>query len=193
MNVLVTGGSASGKSAYAEKAACALAAQSIASASLVAPLVYVATMRAFGEEGMLRVRRHRRQRDGKGFTTLEQTHDLGELVRNSETAYLLTGATVLLEDVGNLVANELFDDAGSERNAAVAAEAAAAGVVSLESCCANIVAVTNEVGASGMSYDAATQRYVRCLGEVSNRLAARFDVVIECVCGFPCFLKGDLS
>ena len=59
---LVTGGSGSGKSAYAEEQI------------LKAPekrRIYIATILPFGEEGRLRVQRHRRMRRDKGFETVE--------------------------------------------------------------------------------------------------------------------------
>ena len=65
MLILVTGGSGSGKSEYAENTAVALAEKE------GLPLYYVATMKPYGEEGRRRVARHRRLRAGKGFETIE--------------------------------------------------------------------------------------------------------------------------
>lgn len=62
MFVLVTGGAASGKSAYAEN----LLLRSPAS-----PKCYLATMLAQDAESRARVERHRAMRKGKGFLTLE--------------------------------------------------------------------------------------------------------------------------
>ena len=61
MNILVTGGSASGKSSLAER----LAVQG------PPPWTYVATMRPWGAEARARIDRHRRLRRGRGFETLE--------------------------------------------------------------------------------------------------------------------------
>ena len=61
MFMLVIGGAASGKSAFAE--AC--------SAARGAPALYVATMEPFGEEAAARIERHRAQRRGAGFVTFE--------------------------------------------------------------------------------------------------------------------------
>lgn len=61
---LVTGGSGSGKSAYAEK----LVTEQYKGDSKY----YIATMRVYDEEGKARIERHRQMRSGKGFTTIEQ-------------------------------------------------------------------------------------------------------------------------
>ena len=61
MLILVTGGSGSGKSEYAENTAVSLAEEK------GLPLYYIAAMRPFGEEGRRRVERHRRLRAGKGL------------------------------------------------------------------------------------------------------------------------------
>ena len=58
---LITGGSASGKSAFGEKAALDTGAGT---------RYYLATMHPWGKEGMERVSRHQRQRDGTGFRSL---------------------------------------------------------------------------------------------------------------------------
>lgn len=182
MNVLVTGGSASGKSLWAETLALRLSG----------PHIYVATMQSFGDAGARRVARHRAQRAGKGFVTVECPCNLAAFVADGMLPHGSSQGTALLEDVGNLVANELFDDAGRERFAEAAMTDALHGVEALAASCANVVAVTNEVGADGRAYDESTQRYIRCLGGVSNRVAAAFDVVVECVAGMPSVVKGAL-
>ena len=59
---LITGGSASGKSAYAEKMAVGAGEKS---------RYYLATMKPWGKEGQERVEKHRNMRAGRGFTTVE--------------------------------------------------------------------------------------------------------------------------
>ena len=66
MLILVTGGSGSGKSEYAEGIAVSLAERE------GLPLYYIAAMKPYGEEGKRRVERHRRLRAGKGFQTVER-------------------------------------------------------------------------------------------------------------------------
>ena len=104
MLTLVIGGSASGKSAFAER----LAVQS------GLPRFYVATMRVWDAESERRVARHRDMRREKRFDTLECPIGLDRLI-------LPARGTALLEDMGNLVANELYDADGAGRDAVEAA------------------------------------------------------------------------
>jgi adenosylcobinamide kinase/adenosylcobinamide-phosphate guanylyltransferase len=64
---LVTGGSGCGKSTWAEKRVARLDGRK----------VYIATMRVVDDECAARVRRHRAQRAGLGFETVERPRDIG--------------------------------------------------------------------------------------------------------------------
>ena len=200
MNVLVTGGSASGKSALAERIA----------ASLSAPCIYVATMRSYGEEGARLVTRHRAQRADLGFLTVELPSNLEDaklaaLCRKAPEraplpALAQAGAelprvhegTVLLEDIGNLVANEMFEGERPDHDPQATAARVCEGIFALMSQCANTVVVTNQLASDGAELDEAMRAYVECVGAVSNRLAARFDTVLECVAGIPLVVKGGI-
>ena len=70
MILLVTGGSASGKSEYAENRALQLAKAE------QKKLIYLAAMKPFGEEAAKRIERHRQLRAGKGFETVERYTDI---------------------------------------------------------------------------------------------------------------------
>ena len=95
MTALVFGGAASGKSEYGEKLVCSL--------PRTGELIYLATMEPFGPEAEASIRRHREQRAGRGFSTLERARELAGCP-------VPAGGTVLLEDLGNLAANELFSE-----------------------------------------------------------------------------------
>lgn len=99
MIVLVTGGSGCGKSTWAEKLVSALPAEK---------RVYIATMQVYDEESVQRVARHRAQRADKGFTTIECEKDLA-------SADVPEGSVVLLEDLVNLMANEMFGGGDTSR------------------------------------------------------------------------------
>ena len=101
MFVLVTGGAASGKSAYAEN----LLLRSSAS-----PKWYLATMLAQDAESRARVERHRAMRKGKGFLTMECPFALEKLVVPKNSA-------LLLECLSNLLANECFCPEGAGEHA----------------------------------------------------------------------------
>ena len=167
MFTLITGGSASGKSAFAEEHVLKLSGQRI----------YVATMEPFGAED--RIEKHRCQRAGKGFATVERCTNLAGLP-------LPTDANVLLECLGNLTANELYSSQGGGPGAVLA------GVESLLFRCAHLTVVTNEVCSGGTDYAGDTLTYMKELAHINRILAAQADLVAEVVCGLPNVLKGAL-
>ena len=169
MFAMIIGGSASGKSALAERWA----------ASLPQPRIYLAAMQVFDEESRARVERHRAMRAGKGFETIEAPTALW----NTD---LPAGATVLLEDLSNLLANEMFSPAGGGPDAALR------GVRSLLTRCGNLILVTNEVFSGGTDYAGGTEDWLAELARLNRALAAEADTVAEVVCGLPNVLKGAL-
>jgi adenosylcobinamide kinase/adenosylcobinamide-phosphate guanylyltransferase len=164
MIALVSGGSGSGKSAYAEDLAVAL--------SHGEGLVYIATMQPFGEEALNRVEKHRAMRSNKGFTTLEVYHDL-------HTVRVGSGSTVLLECLSNLLANEMF----SEDPPNDVVSKVLSGILHLSSSSKHLVVVSNEIFSDGCPYGDDTLRYIRNLGILNQSIAKRCDSVVECVFG----------
>ena len=169
MKILITGGSASGKSTYAESVA----------ASLPGPRFYVATMRPWDDECLSRIAKHRRQRAGLGFETLEHYGDLRSLC-------LPASGTVLLECMGNLTANVLFGPEPPPRPLEQVAE----GITRLAAQCRHLLVVTNEVFSDGVPADEGTVRYLRLLAGLNAWMGREFDTVIEVVCGIPVARKG---
>ena len=170
MNVLVFGNASCGKSQRAENLCHSLGGN----------LVYVACMRPFGEEAHERIRRHRAQRAGLGFQTIECPDGLGAAIADDRTL----GATALLEDLGNAVANQLFGSTGRTDSEAV--QTALLGELDqLAQRCAHLVVVGNEVGCDGIDYDAETAAYQRLLGRITRAWAGRCDLVAECTAGIP--------
>ena len=171
MTVFVCGGAASGKSAYAEQLLCKLSGDM--------PCVYLATMRPYGAEAAARIARHRAQREGQGFQTVECYVNLSAVSLPADCA-------VLLEDIGNLCANEMFDPEGS---GADAADAVVYGVEALRRRCGQLVIVSNEVCSGGADYGEETLRYMKTLAEINRRLASLSDRVCEVVCGMAEYYK----
>ena len=170
MLTLVIGGAASGKSAYAE--------------SLVLktglPRYYLATMQVWDAECAARVEKHRKMRAEKQFETLECPLHLDHLA-------LPGRGTVLLEDLGNLVANELYDPGGAGEHTA---KAVLIGLERLAAGCSDLIVVSNEVFSGGADYVGDTGQYLRALAQVNNAFAARADNVCRVVCGLPVYYKG---
>ena len=173
MLTLVVGGAASGKSAYAE----ALVLRSAA-----ARRIYLATMSAGGEEARRRIEKHRAMRGaGKGFETVECPVDVSSVTLPPDSA-------VLLEDMGNLCANELFSPESSGQEAA---ESILRGVARLKEQCRDLVIVSNEVFTGGADYLDDTEKYLSLLSYVNRRLAETADAVCEVSCGIPMYYKGE--
>ena len=172
MTILLTGGSACGKSSYAE-AICVRGP---------GPRYYLAAMQPYGEEGRRKVERHRRLRAGKGFETIERYTDYASL-------RLPERGTALLECICNLTANEMFDENGKQSDPV---RRVLDGVDALAAQCETLVVVTNDVGSDGIPYEEGTAAYVRALGRINGELAKRADTVIEMVAGIPILWKGEL-
>ena len=94
---------------------------------------------------------------------------------------------MLLECLGNLVANEMFEPDGAGENAE---ERCLDGIRSLARRAANLVIVTNEVGSDGREYGEGTERYMQIMGRLGCRIAEMADEGCEVVCGQPVWLKG---
>ena len=170
MLTLVLGGAASGKSEYAEGLVLKQAL----------PRYYLATMQVWDAECAARVEKHRKMRAAKQFETIECPLHLG-------TVRLPARGTALLEDLGNLTANELYDPSGACENAA---GAILAGLDTVYAQCENLIAVSNEVFSGGADYAGDTDLYLNALARVNNALAARADAVVRVVCGIPVYYKG---
>ena len=166
---LIIGGAGSGKSAFAEELVCRLDGQR----------VYLATMEAGDAESQKKIARHRMLRAPYGFLTVERSTDLAG-------APVPAGANVLLEDLANLLANEMFSENGG------GADAARRGVDALLERSKNLTVVTNELFSGGTDYAGETLCYLKELARLNRALAARADLAVELVCGLPNVLKGKL-
>lgn len=176
MMTLVLGGSGSGKSAYAEDCAVLLSRGKRA--------YYLATMEAFSKEAEKRIARHRDLRSKKGFLTIEQPTAIRKALERMETGE----NTVLLEDMSNLIANEMF--AGNEPKAEEAViEEIMDGIMKLKEEVAHLIIVSNNVFEDGRTYDRETMAYIRTMGRINRKLAALADKAVEVVVGIPLILK----
>lgn len=166
MLILVSGGSGSGKSEFAE---------GLVVSSGLSERVYLATMQVWDEESVRRVERHRQMRSGKGFATLECPTGLDRLEVPARSA-------VLLEDLSNLSANEYFAPKGGGK---AAFDRVLAGIQRAAASAELLVVVTNELFSDGMRYDPETAAYLELLAGLNRAIAAQADQVYEVVCGIP--------
>lgn len=194
MITLVTGGSGSGKSAYAESLL----------SSCEGIRYYIATMQIYDAEGEKKVERHRKLRAGKGFLTIESPMNVGKIRfacdGGSEQAQYRQEAerkvqgssekkSALLECMSNLTANEMFTKDGMKSEEEVV-EKIVSEIQTLSQKLDNLVIVTNNVFEDGVIYDAGTMEYLRALGRINAALARLADRVAEVVVGIPVELKG---
>ena len=163
---IVTGGSASGKSEYAENIVPNTGSR-----------VYLATMEPFGAEAETRIARHRKLREGKGFQTIECPVNIGNCFEACR------GRHVLLEDLPNLVANEMFSS-HAHGTAGIAEQ-----ILELARISESLICVTGILTADGRVYDESTMEYLKELSVIERTLAAHADRVIEVVCGQGSELK----
>lgn len=171
MLALIIGGSGSGKSDYAEELIC----------SIEGNRVYLATMKVSDDESRERVRRHRKLRESRQFTTIERTDDIGSLS-------LMPDSNVLLEDMGNLLANVMY---GHEelKNDREIVDMILSDVMELYGSCRNLVIVTNDVFSEGKIHDEETVKYMKNLALINKATAERADFTAEIICGIPNILK----
>ena len=194
MITLVTGGSGSGKSAYAESLL----------SSCEGIRYYIATMQIYDAEGEKKVERHRKLRAGKGFLTIESPINVGKIQfacageaeqaqYRQEVERKVQGSSekksALLECMSNLTANEMFTKDGMKSEEEVV-EKIVSEMQTLSQKLDNLVIVTNNVFEDGVIYDAGTMEYLKALGRINAALARLADRVAEVVVGIPVELKG---
>lgn len=186
---LVTGGSGSGKSAFAEDLICRLHSENDGQAS--GPLLYIATMMPYGEETEKKIRRHRLMRREKGFETIECYTGIHALAGEGGPVYeaAIRGARpcILLECMSNLTANEMYSPDGAGGRTA---EEVVRGIELLHTMCRNLVVVSNDVFREGEP-SCEMQIYRETLARINARIARMADSVTEVVCGIPAEIKGN--
>ena len=175
MLVFVSGDSASGKSALAERVCAALAPG--------AKHIYIATMPVRSDEDRRKVARHHALRAGRGFETYEMPNRLGPVPPD---------AAVLLECLSTFTANRMFSG-----------EAPTVAGGWLETLWAELqplldrpgptVIVSADVAADGVAFSAETEDYRRVLTGLGIRLCERADCAVEAVCGRAVVRKGTLE
>lgn len=174
---LITGGSGSGKSSYAEDwliHSCENP-QSL-------PCLYIATMMPYGDDALKKIERHHKLRAGKGFHTIERYTDLAGLS-------LPDNQGILLECMSNLAANELYHADGSMDEVEAVCDRILRGVSCLHRQTSHLAIVTNEVNSDIYAYSPETEQYRELIGRVNQRIGRIADRVTEVVYGIPVVIK----
>lgn len=188
MMELVTGGSGSGKSAYAESVICGKH-RLLCETTENAPLYYIADMVPYGRETEKKIEAHRKMRAGKGFATLEWYVDLPGKISAPDSPEL-KGSCVLLECVSNLTANEMYEPGGAQNTGGDTPESVIKGVRMLKDQCAHLVVVTNDVFRESVPDSEEMTAYKDNLGMINRALAEMADQVTEVVFGVPVCIKS---
>ncbi len=173
MFIFVIGHSKSGKSRYAEQLSARICNGG---------MLYIATMIPVGEgeEGAACIARHRAQREGLGFVTIEQPRHIHAVKTEKND-------TILLEDVSNLLANTLFDSSDTGDIDAVYNE-----IMKLSESCENLIAVSFYGLKEDESYDEPTNNYIRKLEQLNDMLYDKAERVVMLRSGVPHPDKGEL-
>ncbi len=177
MTVFISGGCKNGKSFLAQSAALRLSGGR--------NLYYVATMIPSDGEDRARIARHRADRAGLGFRTLELGRDVSRCL-----ALAAPGATFLVDSVTALLLNEMFP---GEQYAAPDPDAprrCVDGLLRIAAEAGNAVFVSDYIYSDAARYDAFTENYRRDLASVDRALASACDTVLELCSGRATVHKG---
>ncbi len=176
--ILITGGSRSGKSAYAQTFA----------ESISGIRTYIATCPCIDEEMEKRIRKHREARQAASWQTIEETKDLAGALQRAR------GSQVIMVDCLTLWINNLMYEAElqgkdiTEEDIAVLCRDVL-GVCDDLSC--TVIFVTNEVGMGIIPENPASRLYRDLAGRCNQIIAGRADAVTFMISGLPLNIKGD--
>lgn len=164
--ILVLGENNSGKSKFSEEMI----------SKIEGNRYYIATMIPATDENYDRIKKHKKQREGLGFTTLELPYSL-------DVGMIDCNSVVLLEDVTNLLANNIFDKNKT-------ADDVFYDIISLKEKCKLLVAVgISDLDENG--YDKETEMYINGINELNQKLTDEAFTVIKMENKNPIYLKGE--
>lgn len=175
--VLITGGSRSGKSAYAQ----------VMAERLPGARAFIATCPVLDEEMAERIRKHKAARDATRWSTIEEQCRLAGVIRDAARF------DVLLVDCVTLWVNNLMyeaEQAGrllTEEDAVRRCEEVLAASGEFHG---TAIFVTNEVSMGIIPDNPTARRYRDLMGRCNQKLAQAADEVILMVCGLPVKIKG---
>ena len=175
MIILLVGGSKSGKSMAAQRYAKKLK-------RIDGSLYYVATMKPYDDEDLKRIENHINERKGWGFTTIEKSQDIKEIISKVKS-----NDTLLIDSITSLVTNEMFPKSGfvSEVSDKIISD-----IKFIANSTKNLVIVTDYLFSDSIIYDDYTDVFRRELGNINISLASIADIVIEFSFGNEIIHKG---
>ena len=168
--ILITGGTRSGKSRYAEELALKMSPNP----------VYVATAHVWDEEFAKRVKRHQERR-GPEWTNIEEEKQLSR--------HDLTGRVAVIDCITLWCTNYFFD----LQDVDAVLEALKAEFDKFTTKDATYIFVTNEIGMGGVSDNAVQRRFTDLQGWMNQYVASKADEVILMVSGIAVKVKEGRS
>ncbi len=174
--IFVTGGSRSGKSAWAQHRA----------EEIPGPRLYVATCPVIDSEMEERVSKHREARRGGGWETIEETVDLaGVILRNGD------GKTVLVDCLTLWINNLMYER--ETQGEILKEEDIVAYCRDVVAACKKITGtvffVTNEVGMGIIPDNATARRFRDIAGRCNQEMAKAADRGTMLISGIPLQIK----
>ncbi len=176
--ILISGGSRSGKSDFGQQLA----------ESLAGPRIFLATCPEVDDEMAERIRRHREQRQNRGWQTVEEPLDLaGALARCPD------GATVLIDCLTLWISNLMYKADLQERHldeneVREKAEQLADAVRQRQG---TVIMVTGEVGQGIVPDNRQARLYRDLVGRCNQCMGRRADAAYLVSCGIPLQLKSN--
>ena len=177
--ILITGGSRSGKSIYAQQIA----------ESMAEDRTYIATCPVVDEEMEERIRKHREARRAGNWQTIEETTDLAAALTRAK------GSAVILIDCLTLWVNNLMYQAELQKKDVREEDIVERCGDILDACGAisgTVIFVTNEIGMGIVPDNAMSRRYRDLAGRCNQLMAGRADAVVFMVSGLPLNMKGEI-
>jgi adenosylcobinamide kinase/adenosylcobinamide-phosphate guanylyltransferase len=176
MQIFISGGCKNGKSTHAQR----IAQRQCTGAN---PLYYIATMSASDHEDVARIARHQSEREGWGFTTLEQPRTIENILEKCDP-----NGSFLLDSLTALLANEMFSLSGDVDDHACTR--ISTGLTRILHEIRDIVIVSDYLYSDAQIYDPLTERYRKSLATLDRLVAKHCAVVLEATYTQLTFHKG---
>ncbi len=173
--VLVTGGSRSGKSDYAQKYA----------ESLAGTKAYVATCPVIDSETAERVKKHQEKRAGAAWSTIEENVNLAGVISGC-------GHDILLVDCLTLWVNNVMYEAGQAGSNVTEDDIALLCLDIIKACrgsAGTVIFVTNEVGMGIVPDNPEARKFRDLAGRCNQSIAEHADEAWFVVSGMPVKIK----
>jgi adenosylcobinamide kinase/adenosylcobinamide-phosphate guanylyltransferase len=170
--ILVTGGTRSGKSSFAQTLAEAERGKK----------VFIATAEPLDQEMKKRIALHKKKRPAEWITIEEPIH-LAKTVKNCGETYEVLLIDCLTLWISNLLVNTSMSEKAIQKKTSAL-------LASCREVPARVIMVTNELGMGIVPTDRLSRLYRDLVGKANQQVASEADEVYFLVSGIPMKLKG---